>query len=373
MYLVNFSNQHAAGPKNIALNFFKLARETKSEYIFLLPDLPEFRALEYKSNISVQYVKKRFGIVGAIFNAIFLNYWYIPKILRSTNVRSVLAFGNFLSFSTSAKKIVLLHHPYLVDESLYQTLPIFAKKIEWLKRLLFSKTVKNVDVIVVQSRYMQECFKKCYPKEIDKTVVIPNPLSSVLANIKDVEFTESNNSQNKLFQILYVSRFYPHKNHTFLIHVSDLLEQQGFNHQFLVTVDPKLVGADSFLNKTKSNPRFNNIGELPQADLEMYYKTCDLFIFPSKSETFGNPIIEAMFFSCPLLLPNLGYASALAQSIAEFYKPDSVANCCEKIIKIATDSTLLSNMRQKSFEAGQAQLTSQDWFSLYYLQLEQKN
>jgi glycosyltransferase involved in cell wall biosynthesis len=370
MYLVNFSNQHAAGPKNIALNFFTIASNSEEKFIFLLPDLEEFRALKYKDNIRVHFIKKRFGIISAIFNAGFINSVFIPKILKSNTIFSVLAFGSFLSFSTGSKKIVLLHHPYLVDEGLYQALPFIAKRIEWLKRLLFTKTVKNVDVIALQSKYMQDCFAMRYPKEKNKTIIIPNPLSSALSKIKNTDFELDKVAGGK-FKILYVSRFYPHKNHEFILEVSALLKQKNFEHEFSLTIDSALPGAESFLQNSELVGNIRNLGELPQEELQTFYKQTNLFIFPSKSETFGNPIIEAMFFSCPLVLPDLGYARALADKTAEFYDPKSALACAQAIIDIANDPIKLKTMQKNSFEVGKSQLSVEDWFDLYAAQLKE--
>lgn len=368
MYLINFSNQHAAGPKNIALNFFKFASKTDESFIFLLPDLPEYRALKYGSNIKVHFVKKRFGILGAIFNAAFVNGYTLPNILRNNKINAVLAFGNFLSFSTKAKKIVLLHHPYLVDEDLYRLLSPVPKFIEKLKRLLFSKTVRNADIIVVQSKYMQNCFEAKYPNEKHKTIIIPNPLSTALSSLEKPDFEELK-ALNSIFRMLYVSRFYPHKNHHFILEVSKILSQRKFEHEFLLTIDESLPGASEYLATANGYETVVNIGELPQQQLIDYYQQTDLFIFPSKSETFGNPIIEAMFFSCPLLLPDLGYSRALAESVAKFYDPSSANECADAIVQIATNSEILQKLRTDSHQAGKEQLSVEDWFNLYFLEL----
>ena len=368
MYLINFSNQHAAGPKNIALNFFKFASKTDELFTFLLPDLPEFRALKYRSNINVYFVKKRFGILGAIFNAALVNGFTLPKILRNHDISAILAFGNFLSFSSKAKKIVLLHHPYLVDENLYQLLGPVPKFIEKLKRLLFSKTVRNVDLIVVQSKYMQNCFEAKYPNERHKTIIIPNPLSIALSSLEKPVF-QASKAHNKIFKMLYVSRFYPHKNHHFILEVSKILNYKGFEHEFILTIDKNLPGADEFLATANAYGTIVNIGELPQQQLSDYYQQADLFIFPSKSETFGNPIIEAMFFSCPLLLPDLGYSRALAETVAKFYDSSSASACADAIVQIATNSVMLQKLRNDSHQAGKLQLSVEDWFNLYFLEL----
>ncbi|MDT0627741.1 glycosyltransferase [Alteromonas sp. W364] len=370
MYLVNFSNQYAAGPKNIALNFLKNACSSDHQFVFLLPDLQEFRAVELTSNVKVVFVKKRFGVLGAMLNALLVNKLYIPNMLKKNKVAAILAFGNFLASETNTKKIVLLHHPYLVDEELFQRLPIVQKLIEKLKRMLFKKTVANVDKVIVQSTYMEKKFLEKYPNDKGKTKIIPNPLSAKLTKSKAV-LSEKETQLNHKFRILYVSRFYPHKNHSFLVRLSDELNLKGFRHEIRVTVDHNLPGAQAFLSTIQNRESIENIGEVEQSSLQAEYLSADLFIFPSKSETFGNPIIEAMFYACPLMLPNLEYAIALADGAAEFYNPDDVLECCNKIMKIGNNSAVLDNMRERSKQQGLAQIDADEWFDIYLQQLSE--
>ncbi|WP_269187366.1 glycosyltransferase [Modestobacter sp. VKM Ac-2983] len=50
-------------------------------------------------------------------------------------------------------------------------------------------------------------------------------------------------------------------------------------------------------------PAVTHLGHLPQAELARVYAGCDVFAFPSRSETAGNVVLEAMAAGLPVVLP----------------------------------------------------------------------
>jgi len=334
MNLINFSNQLAAGPKNISLNFIKeiLSSGKDEMYIFLVPSIVEYQVFKDTQNVKFLFVEVGTGFIGKILKTLRINWWIIPKICRTETIESILAFGNFLTYSSGAiKKVVLLHHPHIVDDELFYSLPISSKISESVKRLVFWLTIRNVDIVVVQSDYMlDQCYRK-FPKYHSKFTIIHNPISrdfesnlSVQANnLKRAGFKNKDK-----FTLLYVSRFYPHKNHEFLIDLSKKFLESSLKIEILVTIDPLLEGANNFLESVNSQKLpIYNLNELSQQELAQYYVSADFMIFPSIAETFGNPIIEALFFSLPLILPNRGYAKALLGEGGAYYDPVSVDSC----------------------------------------------
>ena len=59
MKLINFSNQLAAGPKNISLNFIReiLSSAGKYEYIFLGPSISEYQVFNDTQNVKFLFVE----------------------------------------------------------------------------------------------------------------------------------------------------------------------------------------------------------------------------------------------------------------------------------------------------------------------------
>jgi glycosyltransferase involved in cell wall biosynthesis len=377
MILINFSNQLAAGPKNISLNFIKnvLAQPSISNFIFILPKINEY--LEFSDNERVKFIfiDEGHNIISKIRKAFFVNFILMKKLKKQYDVKSVLAFGNFLlNKLDGTTKVVLLHHPYIVDDVLFDSLSFIPKTIEFIKRIAFKFTVKNVDKVVVQSDYMKNLLVNKYPEYENKVEIIFNPVSECFnkqRNSLESEFKTQQLKLNNQYQIIYVSRYYPHKNHAFILDLAKYIKMKNSTIELLVTINPEIAGTDKFLKVIKDlDLPILNIGEIAQDQLIPYYKKCHMAIFPSYAETFGNPLIEAMYFSLPLITPQKDYSEAIVGIDGLFYKEDSVESCFSVINSLLSNSTEYKRASEYSYIRSMAFPNSVDWYEKYHVLLE---
>lgn len=371
--LINLYNQTAAGPKNISLNLIsELMSESKDacHFYIIVPDIQEYSALCSTNNVHIIKLQKVNTFIAKIAIRIYLDVILVPKLIKKYRITSMLAFGNFLLSPVSIKKVVLLHHPYLFDDLLIRKLPFFSKLIEKVKRFTFWITLKNVDVLVVQSQYVLDAFKKVWANASVLLTIIPNPISKdfIAQSASEINFIVDQRvaSLGDGLTILYVSRFYPHKNHEFLLKVSSELSSANIRHKILVTVDPEISGADVFLNAVASEDLpIINLGEIKQIDLAEFYKTAHLFLFPSKSETFGNPLIEAMSYGLPVIAPSLEYAYSVVGESGTYYEPDNEKDCVFKITQLIHDSSSYYKKSIDSHQAFKSYPNVADWSKRY--------
>ncbi|MGY8913505.1 MAG: glycosyltransferase, partial [Flavobacteriales bacterium] len=260
---------------------------------------------------------------------------------------------------------------YLVDDDLLSQLEFKPRLIEKLKRIGFYLTTKMVDTVVVQSSYMKNMLIKKYPKHKFFIQIIPNPISSILKNRSEslttkVLIEKREASITTHLKLLYVSRYYLHKNHQFLIQLSKLLNQKGIPHNITVTVDPSLVESQTFLRSISSRDiSIINIGELKQEELAQYYENTHMFLFPSRAETFGNPLIEAMCYALPVIVPDLEYARSIVGSAGLYYSEDNAVECMEIIKTLVIDSEYYFYKSNQSFEQFKNYPTTTEWFEKY--------
>lgn len=371
--LINLYNQTAAGPKNISLNLIsELMSESKDacHFYIIVPDIQEYSALCSTNNVHIIKLQKVNTFIAKVALRIYLDVILVPKLIKKYRITSMLAFGNFLLSPVSIKKVVLLHHPYLFDDLLIRKLPFFSKLIEKVKRFTFWITLKNVDVLVVQSQYVLDAFKKVWANASVLLTIIPNPISKdfIAQSASEINFIVDQRvaSLGDGLTILYVSRFYPHKNHEFLLKVSSELSSANIRHKILVTVDPEISGADVFLNAVASEDLpIINLGEIKQIDLAEFYKTAHLFLFPSKSETFGNPLIEAMSYGLPVIAPSLEYAYSVVGESGTYYEPDNEKDCVFKITELIHDSSSYYKKSIDSHQAFKSYPNVADWSKRY--------
>jgi|GEM_PF-1070099 glycosyltransferase involved in cell wall biosynthesis len=380
--LINLYNQIGAGPKNISLNLIHgLAKSVLSSDIYIIiPDHAEYSTLE-SSNPKLhllKYPRKQYTLSKVWFR-LYLELWLIPRLMHRYAVKQLLAFGNFLFTPGNFNKLVLCHHPYLYDNALLSKLTLPSQITEYLKRVAFGLTLWNVRHLVVQSDYVESQLRATWklPKAM-QLHVIPNPISNSFqkADLNDILSLIEQRSQRyqKTVKILYVSRFYPHKNHQFLISLSSALKNQAIAHEIQVTVDPTIESAQSFLQEVSSKGLpIINLGERDQKEIADIYQQSDLFIFPSNAETFGNPMIEAMCYGLPLVLPDLGYARAIASSAGNYYYPDDAVSCATLIKSLLCQSGLYKQRSIDSYGTFSQFQNVEDWIMLYLQTLQQNH
>jgi alpha-1,3-rhamnosyl/mannosyltransferase len=61
------------------------------------------------------------------------------------------------------------------------------------------------------------------------------------------------------------------------------------------------------------------------------------FVFPSKFEGFGLPVLEAMASGVPVICSNIPALKEVAQDAALYFDPDNIEDIAEKIEKIFAD------------------------------------
>lgn len=376
-FLINFYNQTGAGPKNISLNFIEEALlDKKNKFYIIIPDIEEYHLL--KSTNSVTFLKQvhYLSIFKKIIFRLKLDFILIPKYVLKYNIISMLSFGNYLISPIKIYKIVLLHHPYLVDNDLLNKLPVYSKLLEKLKRIIFYFTIKNSNLIIVQSSYIETAYNKVWSNNNTKTIY--NPISRNFKNDMDITFLNNliKNRVDKirkynLIKILYVSRYYPHKNHMFIIDLARLIKEENLSFQIYITLNYNIDGSKKILDIIR-NEELNivNIGELPQIHLEKHYKECDVFLFPSKSETFGNPLIEAMCYGLPIVVPTFPYAKAVVSEAGLYY--DNLDSCIDKLKILYKDEKIYTNQSILSINKFKSYPTVEEWYTQYINILEKQ-
>lgn len=306
-YLVNFSNQVAAGPRMIAKSFILEAFDSDDDYIFVIPNIEFYSELPQRKGVEYIRVASYAGSWKSLVLIFYVNFYLVRKLCRDNKVDRLLAFGNFCFGFKGLPAVVLLHHPYIVDDTLYDNLSVFSKFVEFIKRRLFVRTIKNCRTVIVQTDNMRSLYLDKYGSINSNVVTIPNPISNIFRGV-----VNSNRILNKdSISFFYPSRFYPHKNHEQALNLASKAMHKKLPLKVYVTINPSIPGAKDLLVRAKGIDNFVNLGELSQEDLIPFYTNSSYMFFPSLSETYGNPLAEAMIAELPVIAPEMGYARSV--------------------------------------------------------------
>jgi phosphatidylinositol alpha 1,6-mannosyltransferase len=161
-----------------------------------------------------------------------------------------------------------------------------------------------------------------------------------------------------IFRIGYVGRITPEKNVRLLVDVQKGLFARGHHDvQFLV------VGDGSEREWLARNLHGAELpGVLRGEALAEAYANMDLFVFPSKTDTFGNVVLEALASSTPALVTDQGGPKFIIENGITGY----VAPTTEAFVTRASELMLDREQHQRMCTAARQQAMKASWDAVFH-------
>ena len=217
----------------------------------------------------------------------------------------------------------------------------FKEKIKELGRILFTKRAyrkayayyelffKNPNLeFVTVSNHTKYAIASFFPfVKIDKISVFYSPSTSVEDNQWD-------NAERKNYFLL-VSANRIEKNNIRAIKALDELFEEGKLDDFCV----KVVGLKSsqLSYRLKNISRFEFLGYVEDDLLNRLYASACCLIYPSFTEGFGYPPLEAMRYGTPVMASPLTAISEICQNAALYFNPFSISELKNRALQMSTD------------------------------------
>ncbi len=150
--------------------------------------------------------------------------------------------------------------------------------------------------------------------------------------------------ENGRLKLLFVSRLVWEKNLKTLIGIYSVIEKYNLPYDLIIAGDGVAMNV-----MVKEMPKAQFLGELDHHGLASIYQSCDYFLFPSITETFGNVLLEAMACGLPCIAANGGSNPSLIQhGINGFLAiPDSPQDYLRKI-SLLEESPFLKEIIKKN-------------------------
>ncbi len=158
--------------------------------------------------------------------------------------------------------------------------------------------------------------------------------------------------------LMYTGRPTPHKNLGRLIDAFVVL-QKTYPELMLVLAGKKDANYAWHEERVRREGIQNVIftGFVSEGQLRWLYENCAAYVFPSLSEEFGLPGLEAMVHGAPVVSSNATCLPEVYGDAAHYFDPLDVGNIARKIAEVLDDKTLRSNLIQK----GRVQAAKYSW------------
>ncbi len=190
--------------------------------------------------------------------------------------------------------IVFTYHTLYEEYAHYVPLPATITKP--LIRKLVRKFCSAVDAVIVPSPGIIDYLKE--QNISTRLQCIPSPLQSCF---QDIPYTERTRSADDPVKLLSVLRFTKEKNVPFLLDVISLLDERYTLTLVGYGAEYEILRSYAYDHLQLSEKQLQFVLKPPREQLINYYRNADLFLFPSKTDTQGLVLLEAMVCSTPVI------------------------------------------------------------------------
>lgn len=105
----------------------------------------------------------------------------------------------------------------------------------------------------------------------------------------------------------------------------------------------------SYISENDLSKRIIKLGFLNEEELVAMYNLADCYLYPSKYEEFGLPILEAQAWDCPVITSNVSSSPEVAGDGALFVDPDNIDEIAGTMLKIVEDKPLRNKIVKNGF------------------------
>ncbi len=246
------------------------------------------------------------------------------------------------------------------------------KTVNWIKGRNLDG-LKNSRKIITVSNFTKQRIMDIYGIDSEKICVIPIRLAKRLKFNTDIASTQKILYKHQLSAVgsymIFVSQYYPNKNHKRLIQAFSNFLNNNENYKELKLV---IVG-----NMSRSNGAIEQFakqcgieknvvftGKVDEEELSILLQNALCFIHPSVYEGFGMPLVEAMSSKIPVACSNISSLPEITEDAAIYFDPYDVADIEKTILSIVNSPELRKNLikkgetRSKKFEDSYAMINA---------------
>ncbi len=286
----------------------------------------------------------------------------MPGILEKENP-DLVHFPHFNVPLFYNKPFVVTIHDLLWHEQVGTTATTLPVWVYWLKylayRLVLKHAVLKSKAIIVPSGWVKKKIVDRFPAVASKIKVVYEGVSEAFRGLSS-GISRGQSSPDKYGvkpgeYIIYTGSLYPHKNVNIIL---DILPQ--FPELKLIVACARNIFWEKFkqeIEKRSLQSRVVLAGFVPDDELAVLYKNALAFVFPSKSEGFGLPGLEAMASGCPVISSNAGSLPEIYGDAALYFTPENETELIGEIRGIMGNQGL----RKKLIELGKERSQMFSW------------
>lgn len=256
----------------------------------------------------------------------FIEQTKLPRII-SKHKPSITHFPHFnVPLSFKGKYIVTIHDILMHKQKGKQATTLPAP-LYYLKRIgyhrVFKKAVNGSEDIIVPSKFVKKELMDYYDLDEKKiTVTYEGADTGIVSKGKKENILKKYNITSPYF--IYAGNAYPHKNLKRVVEAIVLLNKEVDEKVIFAMTSARNVFTEKLkevIKKAKAEKYVKLLGFVPDYDLGVLFKHSTAFIFPSLSEGFGLPGMEAIQAGTLVLASDISVFKEVYKDSVSYFNP----------------------------------------------------
>ena len=240
-----------------------------------------------------------------------------------------------------------------VNDLTWETNPeVFPPAIRLRLSKLVPRSAHRARLVLAVSEFTKKCLMEFYGLDERKIVVTYHGISSIYRPVQDPAALERIRVKYKLPErfVLYVGKIQARKNLPRLLAAFSSLVRQGSLPHHLVLVGKRTWTSEETFASIDSlglTSRVHVTGEVPLDELALLYAAAEVFVFPSLTEGFGLPPLEAMACGTPVISSNATSLPEVVGDAGVLIDPYDVDALARAILDVTSSERLRRELSEK--------------------------
>ena len=153
--------------------------------------------------------------------------------------------------------------------------------------------------------------------------------------------------------ILYAGNIKPHKNVDRLIEAFSIVRRRGVQDVKLLIIGDEISRYPNLRrlgHRDQLHQHVRFLGFVPDETLAVLYRLASVFVFPSLSEGFGLPPLEAMAAGAPVITSNVSSRPEVVGDAALLIDPRDAGAIADAVVRVLGDPALRADLVRRGLE-----------------------
>lgn len=335
------------GPSRFSYEILKKLIEVDNRNQYLVLAHPEWRGeFAFPPNIEAKFV--------SINHTSILDSLWVFNIAHRFNAGIYLS-TSFITplFTGTRKRIATLHD--LINITLPEYFSgkniIYSSGARRYLRLRTWLTVKLSDYLLTVSKFSKEHIVNYFRLNANSVEIVYNGVNSIFSPKTMSEETRVRYGINRPY-IMGLGNFRGYKNIGRLLQAFAILKDKGCDEILVLCGKFSLDMAQKIIRETVRKEIINSVilvNDLDDNQLREFYSSASVFVFPSLSEGFGIPPLEAMACGCYVVASSAASIPEVCGDAAIYADPRNPFAFAEAIWQLLTQPELQASLRKRGF------------------------